>query len=78
MKITVELEREDYNAMHDVILEALNLESEISDKTIKTIWDNLPEHIQGDAIQWGCDDTVFRDNMYVWLEKNSKKMMFLI
>jgi hypothetical protein len=72
MIVKVTLEREDFNAMHDVILEALNLETEISDETIQSIWDRLPEHIQGTAIQWGSSDTVFRDNMYKWLEQNSK------
>lgn len=70
MIVHVTLEREDFDAMHDVILEALNLETEISDETIQSIWDRLPQRIKGTAIQWGADDTGFRDDMYKWLKKN--------
>jgi hypothetical protein len=70
MIVNVKLEREDFNEMHDVILEALNLETEISEETIQSIWDRLPEHIQRTAIQWGTGDTVFRDDMYTCLQQN--------
>jgi hypothetical protein len=72
MIIEVKLERKDFDAMHDVILEALNLETEINDETIQSIWNRLPKHIQGTAIQWGTNDTVFQDKMFEWLEKNTK------
>jgi hypothetical protein len=68
MKITVELEKGDFNAMHDVIFEVKGFKP--TNEQIQEIWDSLPEHIKGVALEWGCDDTVFRDNMYVWLEKN--------
>jgi hypothetical protein len=59
--------------MHDVILEALDYKNEyITDDLIKEYWDKLPDHIKGIAIQWGCNDTVFRDEMYVWVIKNKK------
>ena len=67
MKVTIELEQEDFNAMHDVILEALNIKP--TNEQIQKIWNGLPEDIQSIAIQWGTSDTVFRDNLYEWLEK---------
>lgn len=66
MKVTVELEEEDFNAMHDVILEALDIEP--TNDQIQKIWNGLPDDIQGTAIQWGTSDSVFRDNLYEWLE----------
>jgi hypothetical protein len=66
MKITVNLEKEDFDAMHDVIFEAKGYEP--TNAQIQEIWDVLPKHIKGIALQWGCSDTVFRDEMYEWLE----------
>lgn len=71
MKKHVTLEQEDINALHDVILEALEYPNEdITDEIILNCWKNLPEHIKEDAIHWGLDDTVVRDNIYVWLQEN--------
>lgn len=71
MKKEIKLEREDLDAMHDVILGALNYPANmLTDDLIKTYWDKLPEEIKGIAVQWGCDDSVFRDEMYVWLQDN--------
>lgn len=66
MKVTVELEQEDFNAMHDVILGALGVKP--TNDQIQKIWNGLPDDIQGTAIQWGTSDSVFRDNLYEWLE----------
>lgn len=71
MKVTIELEKEDYDAMHDVIFEVFG--SKPTNEEIKGFWDMLPEEIKGTAIQWGCSDTVFRDDMYVWLQKFEKE-----
>ena len=70
MIITITLEREDFDAMHDVIYEALDIEP--TDEEIQMYWDKLPDHIRGTALTWGCGDTVFRDEMYVYLENNFK------
>ena len=66
MKVTVELEQEDFNAMHDVIFEVVGIKP--TNNEIQIFWNQLPEDIQGTAIQWGTSDTVFRDNLYEWLE----------
>lgn len=68
MKVTVELEREDFDAMHDVIFEVKGYKP--TDEEIQKIWDSLPEEIQGTALQWGCSDTVFREELYDWLIQN--------
>jgi len=71
MKKNIELERPDLDAMHDVILEALNYNvGDLTDELIKEYWRVLPDRIKGIAIQWGCDDTVFRDEMYTWIKMN--------
>jgi hypothetical protein len=67
MKVTVELEQEDFNAMHDVILETLDIKP--TNEQIQKVWNGLPDDIQSIAIQWGTSDTVFRDNLFDWLKK---------
>ena len=68
MKVTVELEQEDLDHMHDVIYEVIDREP--TNEEILRVWENLPEGIRETAIQWGTSDTVFRDNMYEWLSEN--------
>jgi hypothetical protein len=69
MKITVELEKEDFDAMHDVIFGATG--NKPSKQDIQNLWDTMPEHIKGTALQWGCDNSVFSDSLYEWLEEIS-------
>lgn len=67
----VEFEQEDLDSLHDVILEALNIEDLDNEKIIE-YWNMFPENIKLDAIKWGMRDTPTRDNMYDWLQKNVK------
>ena len=71
MKITVVLEKEDFDAIHDVVLDALYIEP--TPEQIQRLWDKLPEDIKRTAIQWGSSDTVFRDNVHEWLTENDFK-----
>ena len=71
MKVTVVLEQEDLDAMHDVILDALYIEP--TNEQILEVWNKLPQDIQGTAIQWGSSDTVFRDELHQWLTENDFK-----
>lgn len=70
MKVTVALEKHDFDALHDVILDALG--KSLSEEGIQKCWDILPQHTQGKAIQWGTNDTVFRDEMHEWLTSMKK------
>lgn len=42
----------------------------LSEDQMLQIFNALPSHIQGIAVQWGCSDTVFRDEVLVWIVKN--------
>ena len=72
MKVVTILEQEDYDAMHDVVMEALNMDSSPSKESIDYMWEHMPDNIKGTAITWGCNDSVFRDNLYEWLQKEAK------
>jgi hypothetical protein len=68
MKIGIQLEKEDFDILHDVILNALNIET--SEEEITEYFMELPREIIGTAVSWGVNDTVFRDEMYEWLKVN--------
>lgn len=68
MIVTIQLEQEDFDVMHDVIFGALDIKP--TNAQIHVIWEELPEDIRGLAIQWGTSDTVFRDNLYEYLKNN--------
>ena len=72
MIVNVTLEQEDFDHMHDVIYDVLDIEP--TNEQTQKLWDMLPEHIKGIAIQWGTSDTVFRDELHEWLQtyKNTK------
>ena len=70
MKTNITLDRSDLDDMYDVILEALDIEP--TDEEIMNFFNELPDHIKGLAVQWGTSDTVFRDDMFVWLKENKK------
>jgi len=68
MRVVIELEREDFNAMHDVIFDVKGYNP--TDEEIQNIWDELPEDIQRHAITYGSNDSLFIDDLYDWLLKN--------
>jgi len=67
MHVQIELEKHDYDNLHDVILDATgrNLEN----KSILGLWKEIPMDIKGIAIEWGTSDTVFRDEFHSWITK---------
>ena len=70
MKVTVELEKEDFDVLHDVILGATGYG--FNNTELQSIWDKLPDHIKATAIEWGTNDTVFRDNLYEYIQEEIK------
>ena len=67
MKITVEWEEGDFNALHDIIFDLTTMK--LTHEQLLKIFNMLPKHLKDDAIRWGVDDSVVRDNIYVQLEK---------
>lgn len=43
-------------------------------EVMRKIFNLLPSHLQGLAVSWDCDDSVFRDDVYVYLLKNQFDM----
>jgi hypothetical protein len=40
------------------------------------IFNLLPSHLQGQAVSWGCDDSVFRDDVFEYLLDNQFGMTY--
>ena len=70
MKVTVELEKEDFDVLHDVILGATGYG--FNEVELQSIWDKLPEDLVGLALHWGIDDSVFRDDLYEYIQEEIK------
>jgi hypothetical protein len=68
MKKLITLEQQDIDSLHDTILEALD--KDLSNEDVIKIWNQLPDHIQEEAIHWGLSDTVVGDNIYEYLSEN--------
>ena len=60
----------EWDRMHDVVLDAGN--KSLSKEELIVLYSKLPEHIQADAVHWGLNDTVVRDNIYDWVLDNKE------
>lgn len=69
MKVYIELEASDLASLHDTLAEALDLE-DLTEAEILRVWDHVPDHLRGAVAHWGVDDSVVRDNIYEWAQKN--------
>ena len=66
MKKTNELEKSDLDSLLDTVFSATG--KKITHEEAKKVWEELPEDIKDEAIHWGIDDSVVRDNIYVHLK----------
>lgn len=66
MKVIVEFEDGDLDSLHDIVY-SLTGESKINEH-LKLVWNKLPDNLKKEAIHWGMDDSVVRDNIYTHLK----------
>ena len=64
--------QDEWDHLHDVILDATweTTKTKMSQSELETLFEELPEHMKDDAYHWGLNDSVVRDNIYVWYIKN--------
>lgn len=63
------MSKSDIGMVHDVILESIG-ESWADERIV--IWcENLPNEYKIDAIKWGWNDTVLRNNLYEFIKNNA-------
>ncbi len=58
------------NGLWDVFAEVINDETEITESLVYRNYKRLPKSITGIGERWGWNDTVFRDDAYVWFKEN--------
>ena len=62
---------DDWASFHDTVYEALDI-SMTGDELVKVL-NTLPSYIYNICDQWGASDTVFGDEVYVFLQKNDPR-----
>lgn len=60
----------DWACFHDSILDACG--KSYTQNKLEKLFEELPEHIRMTAIEWGMNDTVFGDQVYVHFEPKPK------
>lgn len=64
------LDKSDIGRIHDVVFDVTG--RSISEEVIRIIWKNLPRDLRELGMEWGCNDTVFRDRLYEFIEEANK------
>ncbi len=75
-KIIIELDYDehDLDSFHDVILDALG--PSLNHDGVLAVFETLPKDIRVIAFNHGMTDTCFRDEAYVYLQKNKDRYVF--
>ena len=63
------LSEDDRKGIHEVLFQMDILELEDDDK-VEEYYNQLPNDIKKDGVRWEFQDSVVRDTMCVWFEKN--------
>ena len=69
----IKITKEQFNELGNFYMNALPFNDNNIDLMYK-LFINLPEHLQGLAIQWGLNDSVFRDDVFEFLCENQFNM----
>ncbi len=67
-----EITQDEWNHLHDVVLAATwkTTKTKLTQQELESLFQQLPEVIKEDALHWGLNDSVVRDKIYVWYQKN--------
>ena len=65
----MKLSREQFDEIGRFYMDDFPIDSSNQDFMFE-LFNHLPSHIQSEAISWGFNDTVFRDNVFEFLCKN--------
>jgi hypothetical protein len=62
----------EWGHLHDVVLDATweTTKTKLNQRELENLFQELPGHIKEDAYHWGLNDSVVRDKIYVWYQKN--------
>ncbi len=60
----------DWDCLHDVIIDATG--QHCNQSKLEELFKSLPKEIRRIAIQWGMNDTVFRDEVFKYIQELNK------
>lgn len=62
----------EWDRLHDVVLDATwdTTQVSLTQTELEDLYTELPGEIKADVMHWGLNDSVVRDNIYVWYVKN--------
>lgn len=68
-------DKHDWNHMHDCILHCTweTTKKKSTREELIQIYNQLPEDLKNEAIDWGMSDTLWRDKFIEWYQLNIKK-----
>lgn len=67
MEINIKFEEGDFDDMHDILFGLTG--HKFTHNELEGMWNKLPQYLKDDFIHWGGDDSVVRDNIYVYYDK---------
>lgn len=59
---------EDLGFVHDCVVDITSYR--YSNEDLRKVWELMDDSVKDEAVRWGVGDSVVRDNMYEWIEKN--------
>jgi hypothetical protein len=71
VSIVKQLDTNEKSTLHDVLYDLDIIEAQ-DWKSVKNHFEMLPDDIVADGVRWGYDDSVVRDNMYVFFKNLNK------
>lgn len=67
MYAITELFETDWSGFHDAVMEAQCLQAPLTREYLQEVFATLPDRIRLLALMWGLSDTVFRDEVFLYL-----------
>ena len=64
--------KNDWAHFHDVIIDVTwdDGQIDLNQEEMESLFWELPEDMRMDAHKWGMNDTLWRDSLWVWYERN--------
>lgn len=70
MEKEIEFDKQDWAAMHDAFMHVTGRKP--SQEELEALYTMLPHDLQGDAKEWGMNDTLWRDRFIEWYQRHLK------
>lgn len=68
MKDIEKFTQHEWNHFHDCYFHVFGIH--LKQEEMEELWNNLPDYLKEDSLEWGMNDTLWRDNFIEWLEEN--------